>query len=936
MRVFFGFSFICLFPFYFLNAQITYSVKGKILDYLSQKELAEVSVLVFNSTVRTRTDENGNFELKKISKNEFIIEIVLNGYESLKIPITIKNNLNVLNIGDVNLAKKKIKENNNNLIELSGQDLLDNEKIESNTISGLLQSSKDVIYRTFAYEFSSTFFRPRFLDSEYSEVLLNGVSMNKIYNGRPQWANWGGLNDVLRNQIFSTNMSLSRVSFGKIGGTLNISTQSSNYRKGVKISYAASNRSYNGRIMASYSSGFSDSGWAYTISASRRFANEGFRDGTLYNANSFFASIQKRINMSNQLNFTIIFASNERGKSSPITQEVFNLKNLKYNAYWGDQEGKIRNSRVRKIKEPIFQLNYFWRKKNNISIQTNVTYQFGTTGNSRLDYGGSRIVTDGDGNQSIIGGGINPDPTYYQKLPSYFLKDTNNPDYTGAYLAQQEFLKNGQINWQELYTENQNVNGTNSIYALYEDKTDDRQLIVNSILYFKLSKNISLNSSLGYRILKSENYAKIIDLLGGNGFLDVDVYGDNLKDAQNDLQKPNRIVEVNQRYKYNYEISAGVFDAFVQSQFNVKRIDAFMAVKLSLSNYKRTGLYEKGTYPGNRSLGDSKTISFTNYGIKGGLTYKLSGRHLFTFNAAYLSRAPSTKNSFSNVRENNDIVIGLDNEKIKSIDFDYFYRHPKINLKFNSYWVLLEDKTHISFYFADGLTGLDFSENTAFVQEVMTNIDQENVGIELGLEIPINPSFKLKGVIAIGQSVYKNNPNLYLTSDAFTEPLDYEKTKLENYFVSGGPQRAYSFGFEYNDPHYWWLGVTANYFSNAYVSVAPITRTKNFYTDIDGLAFNNYDPIIAQELLKQEEFDPYFLVNIVGGKSWKINQYYVGFFANVSNLLNTTYKTGGYEQSRNVNYETLLEDKSRDYPLFGPKYWYGYGTSFYASVYFRF
>ena len=105
--------------------------------------------------------------------------------------------------------------------------------------------------------------------------------------------------------------------------------------------------------------------------------------------------------------------------------------------------------------------------------------------------------------------------------------------------------------------------------------------------------------------------------------------------------------------------------------------------------------------------------------------------------------------------------------------------------------------------------------------------------------------------------------------------------------------------------------------------------------DSDELPFNNYDAEIAKELLSQQKFDSYFLVNVVGGKSWKIKQYYLGFFANVSNLLNTIYKTGGYEQSRNANYENLLEDKNRDYPLFGPKYWFGYGTSFYVSINFR-
>jgi hypothetical protein len=33
--------------------------------------------------------------------------------------------------------------------------------------------------------------------------MINGVSMNKSYDGRPQWGNWGGLNDATRNQEFT-------------------------------------------------------------------------------------------------------------------------------------------------------------------------------------------------------------------------------------------------------------------------------------------------------------------------------------------------------------------------------------------------------------------------------------------------------------------------------------------------------------------------------------------------------------------------------------------------------------------------------------------------------------------------------------------------------------------------------------------------------------
>jgi len=88
--------------------------------------------------------------------------------------------------------------------------------------------------------------------------------------------------------------------------------------------------------------------------------------------------------------------------------------------------------------------------------------------------------------------------------------------------------------------------------------------------------------------------------------------------------------------------------------------------------------------------------------------------------------------------------------------------------------------------------------------------------------------------------------------------------------------------------------------------------------------------------LAQEKFDDIFLVNLVGGKSWKIKDKYVGFFASVNNLLGEEFKTGGFEQSRKANYGELIEDQERETPTFGNKYWYGRSTSYYLNFYVRF
>ena len=106
--------------------------------------------------------------------------------------------------------------------------------------------------------------------------------------------------------------------------------------------------------------------------------------------------------------------------------------------------------------------------------------------------------------------------------------------------------------------------------------------------------------------------------------------------------------------------------------------------------------------------------------------------------------------------------------------------------------------------------------------------------------------------------------------------------------------------------------------------------------DIDGLPFSDYDPKKAKPLLQQERFPAYFLLNATGGKSWRLGSKYLGFFVSIQNLLNTTYKTGGFQQGRNANYRSLLEDQSRELPLFGHKYWRGRGTTYFASIYLRF
>lgn len=928
-KIFFALSVVLLYSFN-IKAQDAI-VKGRVIDTHSSEVISEVQIRILSFDLETNTDEDGLFLIQgsNLPQGEQILVVSKVNYVTQSIPITIQNG-NTINLDpillDIDLTEL---ESQIGVITLSDSELDGDLGGAATNVSGLLNASRDAFLNAAAYDFSATFFRPRGLDNADGKVLINGIEMNKQFNGRPQWGNWGGLNDAQRNREFTMGLKANDFTFGGLAGTTNMVMRASKYRNSGRVSVAAANRTYQGRIMASYHSGISKKGWAYSFLASRRFGNEGYIDGTLYDANSFFASVEKIINDNHSLNFTAFYTPNRRGRATAITQEAKDLKGIRYNPNWGYQDGEKRNSRIRQIKEPVFMLNHYWDINEKTTLNTNVAFQTGKIGNTRLDYGNNR----------------NPAGNYYQNMPSYFLRDEDPTpyDYQQAYLAQQEFINDGQIDWETLYRANANSSTGNAAYIVQEDRIDDTQFTVNTIFNTQLTENIDLNAAINYRNVNGEYFANVTDLLGADGYLDVDYFADNIP---SDLQNPLHFAKEGDRYKYNYEISSSVISGFAQAQFKYNSIDFYLGANYGQTSYQRTGLFENGYFEGNRSLGDGEKVDFSNYGIKGGATYKISGRHLIDLNAGYFTKAPTIRNTFANARQNNDIVDGITEEKVQSVDLSYIFRSPIVKGRITGFYTGFSDVTDIGFFFTQNALGAD--DNNAFVQEIVTGIEKTNMGVELGVEAQVLPTLKLKAAASIGQYIYSDNAELYFSSDDFDNPDTPEfdgndlyrgkrEVTLKNYHVAGGPERAYQLGLEYRDPNFWWVGVTGNYYSNAYLDISNFRRTSDFYTDFDGQPYNDYDEEVARELLKQEKIDDYFLVNLTGGKSWKIKSYYVGFFASISNVLDQEYVTGGFEDSRRASYRQQIEEQNREHgPLFGNRYFFGNGSTYYVNVYVRF
>ncbi|SNY94739.1 TonB-dependent receptor [Flagellimonas pacifica] len=894
----------------FLYGQQSTSISGIIMDGATKGPIQNVIILIEGFPEAFTTNSNGRFTIRTPKIGEQTLKIGAQDYILKRLPIVLEGEPIIL--GDIFLEKDLTKEKTDNLISLTADDLSSDEETVAIS-SGLLQSSKDIFLNRAAFDFGQAFFKVRGYDSQNGTVMVNGISMNKFFDGRPQWNNWGGLNDVLRNQEFTYGLAINPYTFGGILGNTNINIRPSAVRPGIRLSSSMSNRTYRGRLMATYNSGL-HKGLAYSVSSSRRWAGEGYVDGTLYDAYSFFGALEYQLNAQNSIVLTSIMARNRRGRSSAITQEVFDLMGNKYNPYWGKLDGKIRNSRTREIFEPLFVLNHFFQSPK-LYWTTGISYQFGRNARSRLGYFNAS----------------NPDPTYYKNLPSYYLNSSLGADFTNASLAKEGFLRNPQMEWEAIYAANTNtLNQGKASYVHYNDVINDRQITLSSSLNYRINEHIKVGAGMQYKKLASENFAEIDDLLGADYHEDVDSFSETKNDVAGSLTKSE-----GQKFNYHYNMMVSQFNGFGQIQAAYKNLKGFASASFSGFEAQREGLFQNERFLEN-SLGKGDKVSFSGVGLKSGISYFLSGRHWITANGALINRPPTIQNMFVNPRENNEAVPEIQKETISSVDLSYFIRLPDLTGRISAFYTRFQHTTDINFFYVDSGFGSDF------VQEVITGLDKLNKGIEFGLEYEVSSNVKISAIGNIGHYVYASDPSVIINFDtAGSEKevlglegnLDLGIAKLKELKLAQGPQTALALGVEYRDPKYWWMGLTTNYLANNYLNLSTITRTQSFLLNPDtGERFPEATEENVAQVLKQQKLDDFYLLNLVGGKSWFVDRKYISAFVSVNNLFDEVFRTGGYEQSRNGNYGQLQKDNLSGTPSFGPKYWHSYGRTYFLNL----
>ena len=466
-------------------------------------------------------------------------------------------------------------------------------------------------------------------------------------------------------------------------------------------------------------------------------------------------------------------------------------------------------------------------------------------------------------------------------------------------------------------------------YILSNRVSDEGKFGFNTTYSNIYSDHLSLNGGLSYLNQNQHNYREVEDLLGGKYFINLNQFAaqanpGNPDAVQNNFDNPNQHLAKGDIYGYDYVAHIQQARLWAQGVWKYERVDYFLAANVSTTSFYRTGNVRNGVFI-NNSLGDSKTYSFTNPGVKGGVTYKYNGRNYFFANAGYLTRAPLMENAFVSIRTRDYVAPELKSEQIYSAEGGYLFRAPRLKAKAVAFFTQFKGITDTRSYF-DG-------DYLTFVNFTLTDIEKRHTGIELAIDANLGKGFSASAVASIGQYIYTSRPNAQITQDNKDTLLATNQTVyIKNLRVSGGPQSAYTLGVNYRSRRYWFVNVNFNYYDHIYADFSPSRRT------LTALDLVDQGSETWNQILQQQSFGGEFTMDVSGGWSWRMNNKFKSLKRNsflvlnfgVTNLLNNeNLVTTAFEQLR-FNYT------SKNINTFPPKYSYAFGTTFFANLTLRF
>ncbi len=623
------------------------TITGTVIDSEMDGPLPGANVKIAGTNTGAITDFDGKFSLSA-DKSSGKLEISFVGYETKTVDFTISGGTQDLGrivlspdsdaLNEIVVTSYSLAIDRKTPVAVSTISAAEIEtKIGNQEFPEVLKSTPGVYANKSGGGFGDAELRMRGFEGENIAVMINGVPVNDMENGRVYLSNWAGLSDVTRTMQTQRGLGAAKVAVPSIGGTVNIVTKTTDAERGGNVYAATGNDGYT-KFGATVSTGMMENGLAATVSASKT-TGDGYVDGTEFIGYNYFVNVAKRFNDEHELSFTAFGAPQRHGqRQNRYLIETYreSERGTKFNGDWGYYNGQVTHIEDNFYHKPQMSLNHFW----NINEKTLLS----TTLYASLATGG--------------GGGWAGD--------NKFGLDS---EYRMGYLQP--------VNIDMIAEENVANGADGSETILRASRNDHNWYGALSTLSTDITEDIELLAGVDFRYYKGKHFQEVTDLLGGQYWYD-----------DSNVNNPVNLAQVGDKISYWNDGIVLWEGGFLQAEYSKSDFDAFISLAASNTSYKRVDYFNNLDSDPNQ---ETDFYNFFGYQIKGGANYNFTRSSGVFANIGYFEKAPFFDAVFLNFV--NDVNPEAENQKIFSAELGYTFRNDKFRANVNVYRTNWNDRS---------------------------------------------------------------------------------------------------------------------------------------------------------------------------------------------------------------------------------------------------
>lgn len=543
--------------------------------------------------------------------------------------------------------------------------------------------------------------------------------------------------------------------------------------------------------------------WELAVGLDARTGRDLYVEGVFTQAAQAGLRLAKRFSDGGCLTLLGVVPPSMRGLRAATTPEAARLTdNPLYNPVWGYQQGRVRNSRVRRQVRPLAAAVYRRPLGASTILTLAATAEAGLRRTSGLGWYDAR----------------NRMPDNYRYMPSYVADPDRRAELEAVWRSGD--ARYTQIDWEELYRENGMSGGSAAYFVADRAERLLRMQLSATGRTDRGSVVLHYGIEAGYERMR--RYRQMRDLLGGQYLidrdqylLDDDAYGTLL---QNDLRHPDRIVHEGDRFGYDYASVESLLRIWAEGEYRTDRFRAGVRVVLGSRALRRRGYYEKELFPGAASYGPSRRLGFAPYALAVRVGWAFTPRCYLEAVVRAAAEAPAFDALFLNPEYNNRSVDDPSLRKSVGAEINLTWLGRDIDLRGSLFASLTTDGLSIVRYFDDA--------SSRFCDRVASGIGIRSLGVELAAEIRLAYRWRLTLAASAASYRYVRNPRVTVYDDRDNALVD---DRAESYMggcrVGGTPGLTAFAGVNYFGPKGWGVKCSAAWADERYVEPEPLRRT---------------------------------------------------------------------------------------------------------------